>query len=116
MLSGIHPRSLYQVRQDLEIEVIIRVLTQKGPRDIDVTDWNRVESMLAGVSVMDLCVPEDPLCPAMVLPENEERYARLREGVQRVMNRYDWKMDDNWAIRHSDWVGPGGRYNVGGAG
>jgi len=95
---------------------VIRVLTRKGPRDIEVTDWDRAEAMLGGVSVMDLCVPEDPLCPAAVPGDFEYRYARLREGVQRVMNRYDWKMDDDWAVRHSDWVGPGGRYNVGGAG
>ena len=94
--------------------MIIRILTQRGHRDIKVVDWDRTEVMLATVSVMTLCVPGDLLCPATVLVDNEERYDRLRDGLQRVMDRYRWDQDDDWAVRHSDWVGPGGRDNVGG--
>jgi len=92
-----------QVRKNLKVGiVVIRVLTQNGPKDIEIIDWGRTEAMLSGVSVMDLCVPEDPFCSATVVTDNKKHYAWLREGVQRVMHRYEWKIDDDWAARHFD--------------
>lgn len=83
----------------------IRVLTRSGPRDIEVADWDRVEAEFASVSVMDLCVPEEPLCPALVRPDFEPGYARLRRGLHRIMEAYEMSLDEgSWLKRHAHWL------------
>lgn len=95
--------------------MIIRVLTLAGPRDIEVVDWDRTEAMLATVSVMALEVPAGAPYPALIVVDNSAHIAQLKPSLRLALARYEWCQGDNWALRHSEWVCPGGQYRIGGS-